>query len=69
MLQEETKLVSSRAKTAQNRERLEWGALQSLFEERKFQYPKDETMYEPTISFPPKKKVCWFFVNKTAGLT
>lgn len=36
MLQEETKLVSSRAKTAQNRERLEWDPLQSLFEERKF---------------------------------
>lgn len=36
MLQEEAKLVSSRAKTAQNRERLEWDPLQSLFEEIKF---------------------------------
>lgn len=36
MLLEETKLETSRAKTAQNRERLKWDALQSLYEEGKF---------------------------------
>ena len=36
MLQEETKLETSRVETAQNRERLKWDALQSLYEERKF---------------------------------